>query len=147
MTRPPWIKPFAQRDAGFTLIEIIMVIVLLAIIGSGILLYFAGVSTAPDRTVLTQAAMLATEKMETIRADAKANGFNSIVAEAPATLGAPFDHFTREVEVICVDEADLDTSVGVMPACAASDIGAKRVRVVLSWAGGLSDYVMVITDH
>jgi len=133
--------------AGFTLIEVIMVIVLLGIVGSAILMYFAVQGQAPNATLTSQATMLVEEKLEQIVADKKNGGFSSIVAEAPAALAAPFDRFTREVEVICVSEADLDASGGTMPGCADSDILAKRVRVVVSWAGGSVDLVTVLSDH
>lgn len=133
--------------AGFTLIEVIMVIVLLGIVGAAILMYFAVQGQAPNSTLTNQATMLVEEKLEQIVADKKNGGFISIVAEAPAVLAAPFDRFTREVEVICVSEADLDVSGGTMPGCVDSDILAKRVRVVVSWAGGSVDLVTVLSDH
>lgn len=133
--------------AGFTLIEVLMVIVLLGIVGTTILLFFAGTGQAPNATLTTQATMLVEEKLEEIIADKKNGGFASIAAVAPAALPAPFDRFTRQVEVICVDEADLDASGGTMPNCTDSDILAKRVRVEVSWAGGSVDLVTVISDH
>ena len=84
-----------RNEQGFTLIEVVMVIVVLAIAGTGILMYFAGLSGRPDAVTLAQAAALAQEKMERLTADKKANGFNTIVSETPATLPAPFDRFTR----------------------------------------------------
>lgn len=137
-----------MRNArGFTLIEVVMVIVVLAIAGTGILMYFAGLSGRPDAVTLAQAAALAQEKMERLIADKKANGFNTVVSETPAALPAPFDRFTREVEVFCVQESDLDTSNGTMPGCSDSDINAKRLRVTVSWGGGSSDFVTVMTSH
>jgi len=134
-------------QAGFTLIELIMVIVLLAVVGTGILLYFTGLSAAPDRTVLTQAIFLADERLEQVVADAKSQGFNAITSEAAATLAAPFDRFTRGVEVFCVEEADLDAQSGTMPNCTDSDIRAKKATVTVSWAGGEVEAATVITRH
>lgn len=136
-----------RDERGFTLIEVIMVIVVLAIVGTGILMYFAGLSGRPDAVTLTQASALAQEKMESLLADKKANGFNTIISEAPAALPTPFDRFTREVDVFCVQESDLDTSNGTMPNCSDSDINAKRIRVTVSWGGGSSDFVTVMTNH
>ncbi len=136
-----------RDERGFTLIEVIMVIVVLAIVGTGILMYFAGLSGRPDAVTLTQAAALVQEKMESLLADKKANGFNTIISEAPAALPAPFDRFTREVDVFCVQESDLDTSNGTMPNCSDSDINAKRIRVTVSWGGGSADFVTVMTNH
>ncbi|MBI1911493.1 MAG: type II secretion system protein [Deltaproteobacteria bacterium] len=132
---------------GFTLIEALMVIIILGVIGTGILMYFVGIGSSPNQVILTQATALAQEKMEKVIADKKANGFNSIVSEAAAALPAPFDRFTREVEVFCVQEADLNTSNGTMPNCTDSDIRAKRVRVIMSWQGNSIDYITVITNH
>lgn len=134
-------------DSGFTLIEAVMVIVILAIISTGILLYFTGVSSSGGPSVLTQGLTLGQEKLERVIADKKANGFNSIVSEPAAALTAPFDRFTREVEVFCVQEADLNTSNGTMPNCADSDIRAKRVKVTVSWPNGSIDLVTVISSH
>ncbi|MBI5643928.1 MAG: prepilin-type N-terminal cleavage/methylation domain-containing protein [Deltaproteobacteria bacterium] len=132
---------------GFTLIEVVMVIIILGIIGTGILMYYTGLSASPDQVTLTQATALAQEKLEMIIADKKANGFNGVLSEAPAALPAPYARFTREVEVFCVQEADLNTSNGTMPNCTDTDILAKRVRVIISWGGSSADYVTVITNH
>jgi prepilin-type N-terminal cleavage/methylation domain-containing protein len=143
-------KQSTQKDRlapGFTLIEVVMVIVLLGIMGTGIIMYFVGVSSSGDPVLTTQATALAQEKLERVIADKKANGFNSIVAEAAAPLAAPFDRFTREVEVFCVQEADLTTSNGTMPNCTDSDILAKRVRVLVTWSAGAVDFITVITNH
>lgn len=138
----------ALKDrSGFTLIETVMVIIILGVIGTGLIMYFAGAASTGDQAMFTQAVELAQEKMERAAADKKANGFNSIASEAAAPLGAPFDRFTREVEVFCVQEADLDASNGTMPNCSDSDIRAKRVRVTVSWPGGSFDFITVITNH
>ncbi len=136
-----------RPESGFTLIEVVMVIVILGVIGIGIMTYFVGVGSSADPVLTTQATGLASEKMERIIADAKANGFNSIVAEAATPLGAPYSRYSTTVEVICVDEADLDTSGGTMPQCNDSDIGAKRVRVIVTWANNTLDLVSIISNH
>lgn len=135
------------RSGGFTLIETVMVIVVLGIIGAGILMYFVGISGSADPVLVTQATFLAEEGMEKVIADRKANGFNSITSIPPAALPAPFSRFTKEVDVFCVQEADLDASSGTMPNCADSDIRAKRVSVVITWPGASADYVTVISSH
>lgn len=135
-----------KNEKGFTLIETLMVIVLMGIMGTGLMLYFAGLGSSNQAQVV-QASLLAQEKMERITADKKANGFSSIVSEASAPLSAPFDRFTRSVEVYCVNEADLDLSAGTMPDCNDTDIQAKRVTVTMSWQGGSADFSSIITDH
>ena len=135
-----------RNSRGFTLIETLMVIVLMGIMGTGLVYYFAGLGSSTQAQVV-QATALAQEKLERITADKKANGFNSIVSEAPAALSAPYDRFTRSVEVYCVNEADLDLSAGTMPNCNDTDINAKRVKVTVSWQGGAMDFTTIITDH
>jgi len=133
-----------RNSRGFTLIETLMVIVLMGIMGTGLVYYFAGLGSSTQAQVV-QATALAQEKLERITAEA--NGFNSIVSEAPAALSAPYDRFTRSVEVYCVNEADLDLSAGTMPNCNDTDINAKRVKVTVSWQGGAMDFTTIITDH
>jgi prepilin-type N-terminal cleavage/methylation domain-containing protein len=149
MTKAARVHGAHSGEDGFTIMETLMVIVLLGIVGSAILMYFAGIGSSADQVKLTQAAILCQEKMETIMADKKATsgGFSNIVSEASAPLGAPFSAFSREVEAYCVQEAALDTSSGTMPDCADSDIRAKRVRVRVSWQGGYVDTVTVVTRH
>ena len=134
-------------QSGFTLIEAVMIIVLLGIIGTSILMYFASIRSSGDPVLLNQASALAQERMEKVMADKKATGFNSIVAVPPAALPAPFANFTREVEVFCVQEADLNTNSGTMPNCTDSDIRAKRVRVTVTWTGGSVNLTTAISDH
>lgn len=131
---------------GFTLIETLMVIVLMGIMGTGLVYYFAALGSS-TQTQVVQASALGQEKLERIIAEMKANGFNSIVSEAPTTLVAPYDRYTRSVEVYCVNEADLDLSTGTMPDCNDTDIIAKRVKVAISWQGGSADFTTIITDH
>ncbi len=138
---------YGLAGSGFTLIETIMVIVILGILGTGILMYFVSIGSSADPVLATQGTALAQEKIERVIADKKANGFDSIIAEAQAALGAPYDRFTREVEVICVDEADLNASGGTMPDCTDSDILAKRVKVIVTWPGGSADFITVISNH
>jgi|GEM_PF-3717280 prepilin-type N-terminal cleavage/methylation domain-containing protein len=131
---------------GFTLIETLMVIVLMGIMGTGLVYYFAALGSSTQSQAV-QASALGQERLERIIADKKASGFNSIIPEAPMTLPAPYDRFTRSVEVICVNETDLDLSAGTMPECADTDISAKRVKVTVSWQGGSADFTTIITDH
>lgn len=137
----------SRAGAGFTLIEVVMVITIVGIIGTGILMYFMGLRSGGDLTTYNQATLLAQAEMEKVRADKQANGFSSIVAAAPSALPSPFGKFTREVEVYCVQESDLNANSGTMPDCNDSDIRSKRVRVIITWAGGSADFVTVISNH
>ena len=140
------IKPF-DNSGGFTLIEIIMVIVLLGVVGTGILMYFAGLGASKDPVISAAGSILAEEEMEKIFADRKANGFSTIDNIAPSVMPAPFGRFTKEVQVFCVQESDLDASSGAMPNCADTQFRAKRVKIIVSWAGGAVDMVSVITGR
>ena len=137
-----------SSQSGFTLIETIMALVLIGIIGVGILSYFVGLGKgSSEQALVVQATALAQEGMEQLLADKKTNGFASVVSIAPAPLSPPYDRYTREVEVFCVQEADLNTSSGTMPACNDSNIRAKRVVVTVSWSGGSIDVSTVISNH
>lgn len=140
------LKKHRSQD-GFTLIETVMVITIIAIIGTTILVYFAGVRSSGDPVLTAQAANLAEQQMEQVLSDKQANGFASIVSMGAAALAAPFNNFTRQVDVVCVQEADLNTGSGTMPACADSDIQAKNVKVTVSWTGGSVNIATVITNH
>ena len=137
---------------GFTLIEILMVIVIIGIAGTGILMYFIAGRSAPDQTLITQATGLAKQRLEEIIANKKANGFASIALSAipvpdPALL-APFNRFTRSVEIYCVNESDLNSNNGDTSAdCPAGGITAKRLRVIVSWDNGSVDLVTLISNH
>lgn len=137
---------------GFTLIETLMVIVIIGIAGAGILMFFTAGRSAPDQTLIAQATGLARQRLEGIIADKKANGFSSIaIAATPAPdapLSAPFNRFSRSVEVFCVNEADLNANNGdTANDCPASDITSKRVKVIVSWDNGSVDLVTLISSH
>ncbi len=138
----------SSSQSGFTLIETIMALVLIGIIGAGILSYFVNLGKgSSEQAIIVQASALAQEGMEELLADKKTNGFSSVVSVSAAPLSPPYDRFTREVEVFCVQEADLNASGGTMPACNDSDIRSKRVRVIISWSGGQVDISTVISNH
>ncbi|MEE9613782.1 MAG: type II secretion system protein [Thermodesulfobacteriota bacterium] len=135
--------------SGFTLIETIMIIVLLAILGSGILIYFFSIAGSGGQVITVQAVELAEDKVEEVLSE-KNTSFSGVVSEASAAFSAPMDDFTSEVDVFCVAEADLDASSGTIPDCTDSDINAKRITVTVSWSkggGGSVSLVTVVSDH
>lgn len=137
-----------SAQSGFTLIETIMALVLIGIIGAGILSYFINLGKgSSEQALVAQASALAQEGLEEVLADKKTDGFASVVSIAAAPLAPPYDRYSREVEVFCVSEADLDASSGTMPECNDSDIRSKRVRVIISWSGGQLDIATVISNH
>ena len=112
-----------RNQRGFTLIEIIITIVLLAVLTSGLMAMFTTFSKSNgDPSVMTQATELAQEKMEQIIADKNnpARGFNYVTngnypAEPPFNPALGFNGFSRSVNVIFVNTGALDTTVSPGP--------------------------------
>lgn len=109
-----------QNKHGFTLIEIIITIVLLAILTSGLMAMFTTFSKSNgDPSVITQATELAQEKMEQIIADKNnpARGFPYLITSGPNNYPAEnpvtgFTNFSRSVTIVYVDPAvSLNTGV------------------------------------
>lgn len=141
-----------RNISGFTLIETLMAIIVLAVVSTGVLMYFMGLSRGGEQGRASEALRLAQERMEDIIAAEKANGFASIPINSPAVndpvFSTPFDIFTRSVEVYCVNEATPDANNGdTTDACPGSDIVAKRVKVAMSWTGGAVDLTTVFSEH
>ena len=120
-----------RNQRGFTLIEIIITIVLLAILTSGLMAMFTTYSKRNgDPSVFTQATELAQEKMEQIISDKEnsAKGF-SYVANANYPAENPvfgFTNFNRSVSIIYVDPA------GNLNAPAAGTPNYKNISVTVS---------------
>ena len=106
-----------RNHQGFTLIEVVITIVLLAIITSGIMAMFTTFSQSNgDPSVITQATELAQEKLDQIIADKNntVSGFNYVVnasypAENPV---AGFTGFNRSVNIIFVNTGTLNNTAG-----------------------------------
>ena len=136
---------------GFTLVEVVVVIVLIAILATGALMFFINIGKSADIYKTIRAAELAQTKMEEIVAGKKsadgAFGFDNVTTEASFTVPTSFSGLT---EVYCVDEGFLDTDNGDGSAdCSGgADIEAKRVRVAVSWSVGNSvELVTVLSNH
>ena len=124
-----------QNQRGFTLIEIIITIVLLAILTSGLMAMFTTYSKSNGNpSVITQSTELAQEKMEEIIADKNnsARGF-SYVANAnypPENPVSGFSNFSRSVNISYVNPAaSLNTGV-------AGPTNYKNVTVTVSFISG-----------
>lgn len=117
---------------GFTLIEVILVIVIMAIAIPGLISAVSFMTQSQVNTIGTTTAMdLAQERMEQIVAD-KMNplvgmGYGYIISGnyLPDT---PMTGYNRSVNIICVLPADLNTGVPC-------DTGYKRVQVTVQAVG------------
>jgi prepilin-type N-terminal cleavage/methylation domain-containing protein len=140
-----------MNSKGFTLIEVILVIVILAIAIPGLISAVSFITARQVNTIgTTTAADLAQEKMEEIMGD-RMNPVRSYAyvvnanyaAETP--IAAPFTNYNRTVNIICVTAADLNTSV----ACTTD---FKRIQITVSAVGvgpSVPDAVLysVVTNH
>lgn len=129
-----------MNDKGFSLIELVIVIVILGIGSAGLMSVFsAGMNKSVDPLLQNQALQLAQEKMDIIIGDRlnTARGFahfknNSAgviyPAESPVT---GFPGFSRTVTTFCVNAAALNTSTGTPPGCVSDYI---HVTVTVSQA-------------
>lgn len=93
-----------RRDGGFTLVELVLVIVVAGVAMFPIAMMFAtATADAPQAQIATQAVFLAQERMESILADraAPSRGFAWITAAhyPPEPTIAGFPGFSRSVSV------------------------------------------------
>jgi prepilin-type N-terminal cleavage/methylation domain-containing protein len=124
-----------ENQRGFTLIEVIITIVLLAILTSGLMAMFTTYSQSNgDPSVITEATELAQEKLDLIIADKQnpARGFNYVTnanypGENPV---AGFPGFSRNVNVIFVNSGGLNTTV-------AGPTNYKNVTVIITSKAGM----------
>jgi prepilin-type N-terminal cleavage/methylation domain-containing protein len=113
----------ATDQAGFTLIETIITLVVLAIAAVGVLsVFIVGTGRSVDPQMLSQAMQLIQEQLDTIHGDRQnpARGFAWIIpgnypAENPV---AGFVDFGRSTSIFCVTGANLNTDNGAPPPCA-----------------------------
>ncbi|MBI3267570.1 MAG: type II secretion system protein [Planctomycetes bacterium] len=120
----------ARRQAGFTLMELILVTIIVGVAVPGILLLFETSARSSFHTEqVAIATHLAEEKLEAISADkfSSVRGWNYI-AQANYPLENPvpgFDKYERETVVLEVDPNDLLTPH--------PNSGYKRVTVIIYW--------------
>ena len=135
-----------SRRRGYSLVEVILVIVVSGIVLPPILFAFAQVgrtSARPD--LLVTASALARERLETLQADKynPVRGYDYLIAanypaENPVAGTAAF---TRSVAFTDVSAADLSTTQ--------SGSGFRRAVVTVAWSGGAARYTLtaLFTDH
>jgi len=118
-----------KKQAGFTLIETIITLIVLSIAAIGVLSVFtAGMKGSANPLILNQAISLAQERMDSAIALKKSGGYNAVVTINPGVpaFAAPFNVFSWTQIVTCV-AADL-----VTPAACTS--GYRIVTVTVTHA-------------
>lgn len=142
-----------MNNKGFSLIELVIVIVILGIASAGLMTVFStGTKRSADPLLENQALQLAQEKLDIVYGDrmnpTRGYGYieNAAVnypAEDAVALGFP--GFSRTTAVFCVTAADLDTSTGAPP-CAS---GYVHVTATVTHAAlpGAVTLETLVTDY
>ncbi len=120
MNREQRSRNIENNEGGFTLIELIITIIVLAIAGIGVMSVFSNsMRTGANPLVVAQATQLVREKMEIVMGDRQntARGFSWIIpANYPAENPVPgFSAFNRSVSIYCISSGDLNVNVGSPP--------------------------------
>jgi type II secretory pathway pseudopilin PulG len=88
MKRHPEIPKYRANQAGVTLVELIVFIVVVALLATGLIAAFtSSMKATPPSGDVSQALQLAQERMELILAYKKSKGFTAMVD--PCTLASP----------------------------------------------------------
>jgi len=99
----PFIKisaPWKKRQKGFTLIEVIIVVVVLSIAVGTLLTVVANVMRA---TVLPEVINISTGLAEQELERVTVQRFSAVATEASSAFASPFDDYTRQVTVSNLD--------------------------------------------
>ncbi|MBI3595851.1 MAG: prepilin-type N-terminal cleavage/methylation domain-containing protein [Nitrospirae bacterium] len=142
-----------MKTKGFTLIEVILTIVILAVAIPGLISAVSFMTQSQVNTIgTTIAADLAQDKMEEIMGDRMnpARGFAWIVNGAHYPNDTPMTGYNRTVNIICGTSLDLNTNVP--PCTSANATDYKRIQVTVSASGigpSVPDAVLysVVTNH
>jgi prepilin-type N-terminal cleavage/methylation domain-containing protein len=136
-----------MKNEGFTLIEVILVVVIMAIAIPGLITVLSVITQGQVNTVgTTTAALLAQERLEEIVADKRSpNRGYAFVVNGNYAPDVPMAGYNRSVNIVCVAATDLNTAVPC-------DTGYKRVAVTVQAAGvgpTVPDAVLVtvLTDY
>jgi prepilin-type N-terminal cleavage/methylation domain-containing protein len=134
-----------RQEKGFSLIEVIIVLVVLSIAALGVLSAFTGgIRWSSNPLLINQAVSLAQQKMDEAAALKKSGGFNAVVPDPGGAFPAPFADFAWNRTVDCVAAADLNTSLGAPPC--ASEYAHVVVTVTNPIVGSIS-LDTVVTNH
>ncbi len=130
-------RQFAVKNAsGFSLIEIIITLVVLSIAAVGVLSVFTtGIKGSADPLILNQALSLAEEKMDEAIGLKRVGGFAAVNNVAVTAFPAPFNGYTWERVVEC-----LDTTLNL----AACPTEYERVTINIAWNAG-ADTISLVT--
>lgn len=105
-----------KAERGFSLIEVILTIVIVAVAAGGVLSVFSeGIGRSADPLLLNRAINLAQERMEEALALRTSGGFSAVLSNPGGAFAAPFSDFSWSRTVSCVTAADLNTPAGAPP--------------------------------
>lgn len=121
----------AFRDAGFSLIEVIVFIVVLGVLVAGLVVAFASpLRNAPEAGRLDLAAELAQQRMELILAQRRAVGFAGFVDPCPGPA-------------ICTPPAGYAVTSGIVAGYGADPTNYKIITVSVSGAAAITATALV----
>ena len=105
MKLPPNLRTISNQNSGFTLIEVILVIVVLAIAFPPIINLLSSVLENSNKSlIISKATIFAEEKMEGIIADKRnpLRGFSWVIAPGRYSMDTPEEGFSRNVVIATV---------------------------------------------
>lgn len=145
----------AEKEAGFTLIEIILALLVLSIAVIGVTSSMSFTSRQSlNAEVMSTATALAQERVEQLMAVKRDKGYNDPAFDQTAltltALASPFDRYSRGEEICLVDANLMNPDCD--PALPNNDLGYKQLTVTVDYNGlpdmgsPVASLVTVITD-
>jgi len=123
----------ATRQSGFSLIEVILIILIIGASFSGLSVVLSNTTVGNmDLDIATQAVFLARGKM----AETKAKSFANVASVGSTNYGGDFSRYNYQVDVDYVEDTDLDTPV-------VGPTEYKRIIVTVTasgWSGSIQLY-------
>lgn len=127
-------RHFPCKVAGFTLIEAVLIMVIMAVAFLGFGFLFGNVTQRALQTDLTVlATKLARQKMDEVMQTKADSGYAAVASSAPSSVSSGTWNFTRQVDANYVNSSDFSSS--------AIDTGYKKVVVTVSWGSGTGEAI------